>query len=625
MAERQLSDVVDIDESNVFDSGVSVQLSSNNRFRDIASLLFRNAISKAIIHAEDRDPADSDQVPGLSQYWINTDTNARFVSDAGADWEELSSTTLTGPQIVSLLAALTGDARLSYDSLKDKPTIPAELTGLGIVALLAALTDDDRFSYNSLKDKPTIPTIPDPLTGGDVVTLLAALTGNDRLAASAIRDLPDGNGLTSVATDDTLEGDGTAESPLSVADDPSGEIGKILSIGSYAFGSSSSPASGNAGWNSNTLHVHTTSSSGDASATLGGLKQGDYLYLGSEAILEITAAPTSASSIYTFTVTALQGTVPTSESHTIYYITEERALIAGAVHSFNIANGAVTLAKLAGEVLTNWLTAVATDATLTGDGTSGSPLSVVAPASDDSPPDIDISMYETFGSWAWTSTSVPATGQFYVESGELRIFETDSGSTDKRTALDDAAVGDRFQFGELNAFEVTAVGVRSGNGLWTFTGSWAEPFDVGDFDGSYSVRYIKKANVLVRNVAVADRYLKLNSSLLIDANDPRDNLETLWTGSISPDDADDLAATHNLDAGRKFSDYKVLFFRSRGRNRPTWNACPANEFAASTDVAEIDTRGIAATLGWVSDTSFRFTHSYGSDFQLQHIMGMKGA
>jgi len=658
MAERQLSDVPDILEANVFDSGMSIIFSMSGRFRDIASLLLRNAISKAIIHAEASDPADSDQVSGLTQYWINTTTKARFISVNGEDWVNVTSPGTTG-QGEDGDDGWTPEFSVVSDTVRrvlqvsdwtggggSKPATGQYVGATGFVSAIADAVDirgpvgqtggtggagndgEDGWSPEiaiESDDARRVLKVVDWHGGDGTKPDINRYLGEDGFTTelNLAIDIRGASGLGSISTDETLQGDGTTDSPLGVVP-VLGEIGRILSIGSYTLGASTTPAAQNAGYTGGNLYIHTTASDGDKSTILGGLSQGDYIHVGTDAILEITSPPTSASSIYTLAVTVLEGEVPASDSHTIYFIKENRALIAGSVHGFNIAAGSILVSKLAQEVISYWLRSVATDATLTGDGTSGSPLSVAVPA-DDSPPDVDTGMYETFGSWTWTSTSVPATGHFYVESGELRIFETDTDSTDKRTALDDVAVGDRFQFGELNAFEVSAVGVRSGNGLWTFSGNWAEVFDVGDFDGSYNVRYIRKANVLARNNVAPGRYLRLNSSLLVEANDPRDNLETLWTGSISPDDADDLAATHNLNAGRKFSDYKVLFFRSRGRNRPTWNACPATAFASSSNLVEIDTRGIAATLGWVSDTSFRFTHSYGSDFQLQRILGMKGA
>ena len=661
MAERQLSDVPDILEENVFDSGMSIMFSMSGRFRDIDSLLVRNAISKAIIHAEDSDPADSHLVAGLTQFWINTTSKARFISDAGGAWVNVTPAGTPGDGTAGddgwtpVFAIISDDTRRVQQVSDwtggggDKPATGQYVGAAGFVSAIADAVDirgpvggtgddgddgdagDDGWSpeFAIISDGARrVQQVVDWHGGSGTKPAVNQYLGEDGFTSelNLAIDIRGPDGLASLVTDATLQGSGTTDSPLGVvSNEVTGEIGRIHSIGSYTFGSSANPASGNAGWSSNSLHVHMTDGGGgDNSGVLGSLALGDYLHIGTSAIVEIIAAPTDASGVYSFSASVLKGTVPTSGSHTLYYIKENRAIIAGAIHGFNIGNGEINLAKLAADVLSNWLSSVSTDATIDGDGTPQSPLSVVAPASD-TPVEIEVGIYATFGSWAWTSTSAPATGQFYVEATELKIFETDGDSTDQRSDIEALAVGDRLQFGDTNAFEITAVGVRSGNGIWTFTGSWSEVFSVGDFDGTYTVRHIKKSNVLVRNVAIQDRYLKLNSSLMVEANAPRDNLETLWTGSISPDDADDLAATHNLNAGRKFSDYKVLFFRSRGRNRPTWNACPATVFASSSDLVEIDTRGIAATLGWVSDTSFRFTHSYGSDFQLQRITGMKGA
>ena len=100
-------------------------------------------------------------------------------------------TGLTIAEIVAGLEALTGTARLDYDSLKDTPDIPAALTIAQIVAGIQALTGAARLGYGSLKDTPTIPTL---RTAAETVALLETLTGDARLNADAIRNLPAGGG-----------------------------------------------------------------------------------------------------------------------------------------------------------------------------------------------------------------------------------------------------------------------------------------------------------------------------------------------------------------------------------------------------------------------------------------------
>lgn len=635
MAERQLSDVPDILEENLFDSGMAMMLSMNGRFRDIASLLVRNALSKSIIHAEARDPADTDQVSGLSQYWINTDTRDRFFSVAGADWVDVTPTGTTSegndgndgwfPELGNVV-----DGARIVQQIVDwhggGGTKPATGQYVGATGFVSAIADavnirgapgENGGAGNDGSDGwyPELSNVPD---GTRIVQQIADWHGGGGTKPATGQYLGEDGFTSDIALAINIRGaDGVG------GDQASGEIGRILSVGRYTLGTSATPAAEHAGYTGGNLSVHTTASDGDKTAILSSLEQGDYIHIGSDAILEIAAAPTSAGSVYIFSVTLLDGEVPTSEAHTLYYIKENRALIAGAVHRFNIAAGAVNLAKLAADVLTHWLRTVATDGTLTGDGTSGSPLGVAVPA-DNSPPDVDVGMYSALGSWTWTSTSVPATGEFYVESGEIRIFETDSDGTDLSTDLGDVAVGDRFQFGELNAFEVTAVGVRSGNGVWTFSGNWAEVFAVGDFDGDYTIRHIKRANVLARNNAVPDKFLKLSDALLPVLSNPRENLETLWSGSIDPDHPT-ATNDHDLNAGKKFSDYKLLLFRVRGRNRPEWTAVPGTEFMSTSDYVEVTGRGQALAFQWVSDTQFTLTGSYGSDIQLQRIIGMRGA
>ena len=58
-------------------------------------------------------------------------------------------------------------------------------------------------------------------TASEIVTKLSGLSGNARLPASAVRDLPSGSGegLSTVATDSTISGDGSSDNPLSVVNE----------------------------------------------------------------------------------------------------------------------------------------------------------------------------------------------------------------------------------------------------------------------------------------------------------------------------------------------------------------------------------------------------------------------
>ena len=150
---------------------------------------------------------------------IGEDYNIRFT-------QARPGTALTGAQIVALLTALMGDARLSYNALKDLPHLADTLTGEQVVTLLTALSGDDRLSYNALKDHPQILTeaqvnaliagfgpqftqaLLDKLNGiedmatrdqtaAEIVALLSALGGGDRLSYHVLRDLPDLSGVSS--------------------------------------------------------------------------------------------------------------------------------------------------------------------------------------------------------------------------------------------------------------------------------------------------------------------------------------------------------------------------------------------------------------------------------------------
>ena len=375
MAERNLGDLVDITEANLFTEGTSVLLNVSGRFRDLASTLVRNAISKALIRSEDRDPATDDRVPGLTQIWYNADDGTQHLSKNGGAWSQVANNTEDGDDGWSpVFSVIENNARRVLqltDWIEGEGTKPATGKYVGSSGLVTAIADavdirgapgtpgaaddgDDgwspEFAIASDSSRRVVKLV--DWHGGEgtkpAINKYVGSTGFVTAIADAV-DIrgpagtsPQG-GLTSVTTNDTLEGDGTAGSALGVASDLiTGEIGRILALGEYTFGTSTTPASGNAGWGtSNTLYVHTTDTdSNDLSATLGKLKQGDYLHIGTAAILEITAAPTVASSVYSFSVRVLDGAVPTTASHMLYSIKESRALMEGAVHKFHFANGA---------------------------------------------------------------------------------------------------------------------------------------------------------------------------------------------------------------------------------------------------------------------------------------------
>lgn len=856
MANIPLQDIASILESDLFADGSEFRLAVENEFRHIATQLVRNALSKAMLHAETSDPTDSDLVTGLTQYWINTSSGARFISVAGADWVDVtpqSGNQLTDEQFQDKLNSLItagSNITITYDDQNNTFTIAATATtdGTGnltaeevrdtIAAFLVGgtnvtVTHDDENDTLTIAATDTNTQLTDEEFQDKLNSLITAgsnitITYDDAANTFTIAATGGGNGLASVATDDTLTGDGTSGSQLGIANDGvnrdhiaddavgaaqidadsvgedhledsavgtnqvrdaaitegkvedgaitppkvssdlKGKIGRIRSIGSYTLSASATPGAQNAGYTGGNLYIHTTASDGDASTILEGLAQGDYIYIGAAAIVEITADPTSAASVYTFAVNVLEGTVPTSESHTLYYLKESRAMIGGAVHGFHIANGAVMLAHFAAEVLTNWLSAVASGDALTGDGTSGSLLDiadrgvlarhlhldaikdngptslgswqrdnsngsnsgtfhpfssqgpvqvyinvsntdgtnrreallslrsgdklsvagtaltltatpthssgtveVVGTWADNQLPStsngqtyaiIDVSKdilgtnlrtagtflgvdenlnliwdtpqagsqsdetntddsgigeYTDLGEWTWVSTSAPATGQFYVESGEVRIFDTNVGGT-QVTSLATVAVGDRFQFGELNAFEVTAAGTPAGNTYWTFTGEWTEVFDVGDFDGNYTIYHIKKDDVLVRNRALKNTFLKLNDALMVEVHDPADSLETIWEGSAS------AGATYSrsLNAGKKFGDYKNIIFEFNGSQRRTAQSIPRSVFVEK-EYIEISNRTHYLDIRYRSDTQFSVAGGH-TQLTLYKVYGQKG-
>ena len=815
MQDLDIRNVQNIANSEVFESDISVLLSQGGRFRDIASATLRQLLSTSLTASGAADPGESDKIANTTVFYIQTTDETLHVSLAGGNWivvggdaqftdeefqDKLNSlitagsnisityddqnntltiaatdtnTQLTDEQLQDKIASFLAEGRniaLTYDDEAGQLTISSTATGDGSGGLTAeqvrdeiaafirggtniTVTHDDDNDTLTLAATDTNTQLTDEQFQDKLNSLITAgsnitITYDDQANTFTIAATGTG-GLSSVATDETLQGDGTAESPLGV-NTPAGEVGKISPVGSYTFGTSATPAAQNAGYTGGSLYVHTTASDGDKSTILAGLSQGDYLYIG-RTILKVTAAPTFASSVYTFAVTVLQGEVPASGSHTLYYITEKRALIAGAVHLFNLANGTpgdflgyngtgravakenplanlqigkptlisawqrtgtnggisghfqpfdnsqsipqlyinptddggtnrreALLALGKGDALFvegfnvlritrvaedgsinfygEWEDDFSTRATPSSGATvniyhipkgasvgttpipnniltfgSGYSLSSTPPAADDddqffsSREDLDIGIYETFGSWNWTSTSTPATGEFYIEATELKIFETDADGEDRANGIIALGVGDRLQFGDVNVFVVGAEGVRSGNGVFTFSGVWGDVFSVGDFDGEYTVRKIDAEAVVVRNTAVPEHFLKLDPNRQIIAHDPAESLttETLWEGSLNPDNPGSTT-TQMLNAGKKFSNYKLIFFQLRGYSRPSWEVIHTSMFESTVDYVELMSRNAALALQWVSDTQFVLSASTGTGIILRKIVGMRG-
>ena len=101
-----------------------------------------------------------------------------------------------------------GDTAITTDNtMTGNGTIGSPL-GVGNPFTAADETKLDGIATNATIDQ----------TPAELVIALESLTGTNRLQASAIRDLPSGGGgLSTVISNDTLTGDGSAQTPLSVA------------------------------------------------------------------------------------------------------------------------------------------------------------------------------------------------------------------------------------------------------------------------------------------------------------------------------------------------------------------------------------------------------------------------
>lgn len=91
MATRDLSEVTNISESDLFTGDVSVILSQAGIWRDVLTTVFRNAISKALFRSAARPPADDDRVSGQSAAFWDTENSKLYLSFDGSGWLLIST------------------------------------------------------------------------------------------------------------------------------------------------------------------------------------------------------------------------------------------------------------------------------------------------------------------------------------------------------------------------------------------------------------------------------------------------------------------------------------------------------------------------------------------------------
>ena len=124
-----------------------------------------------------------EHTPGASN---NPDTGA----DRALYWRRVGPAPDSAAEIVTKIGSLTGEGRLSYNTLKDTPD--AE-TGQTIVTKLESLTGDERFSYDNLKDTPESRGEGAARSNTNIARGLETLTGDDRFSYNALKDTPDPN------------------------------------------------------------------------------------------------------------------------------------------------------------------------------------------------------------------------------------------------------------------------------------------------------------------------------------------------------------------------------------------------------------------------------------------------
>lgn len=179
---------------------------------DICTLMCIIAIA-CINPAKAQDPP----LQGLPILGVDNTIGSNRTHGAIAYWTGIMAAddgTLTGPSLKSVIVGLSLQAEWSADETAWHPTrqpndayvrlrlqdandwlvIPlgdatatTQLTAPQIVTLLTGLTGADRLSYNALKELPTIPTLRTPV---QLVTALQGLTGTERLGYAHIDGTP---------------------------------------------------------------------------------------------------------------------------------------------------------------------------------------------------------------------------------------------------------------------------------------------------------------------------------------------------------------------------------------------------------------------------------------------------
>ena len=245
--------------------------------------------------------------------------------------------------------------------------------------------------------------------------------------------------------------------------------------------------------------------------------------------------------------------------------------------------------------------------------------------------DIQSGVYSELTTRTIIDSGSPARGQMAMTSTALQIHYEAADATVNSDALEGIAVGDRIQVSDVNVFVVTHVPSGSPT-VFTFSGTWAETFDADAFQTSVTLYHIKKMNVLIHNVAVPGRYVKIGASRLLEAEAADDrHADTLWAAPNGGVITSSSTTTYTLEAGKKFSDYRDIYVIHDARASnfpPTANqkmsamVLPSSQFKAGY-MPRIQIDGNWKDLFIVSDTQFRIQAA--SSETVMHIRSLLGA
>ena len=506
-----------IPNAELFDTDIDLQTLHAGALSRVQAFVFRQLLSTSLVKSGTEDPTANEIITNTTIWYYNTTNSSLHLSLAGANFVDVSSSSesLTGIEIVALLAALEDGDRLSYNSLKDTPALLTEERVRDVVAAFIVQGTNITVSHDDENDRFTISAVDTDtntqLTAPQIVAALSGLTGGNRLPASAVRDLPSGSGgptlnvaIRPPAASDVIVGTdyiwldtnrdgfyisingGTWQHII-----PSTAIGKRLATTDavdYALQSpgSADPTSGQIIYTADGTTLKISEEDGETSSnteTWGHIGAGDQIWIGGSAVFRASATPTrdtTGTAFWEFTGRWLRRDDELVGSDVVVeYIHVERSLGEHAVHDFHIRPDSVGSYQLKNKSVGNPELA---------DG-------VIKPGTS-----------TELGGWQRTGTTpLSSNGTFTSNASTFEVYYTNAGGTDQEAILRTIRPGDRFYFeSNLNVFTVTGVAFSSGHA--TFTGTWVSTPDQNSYGvGPFTIYLVREADHIGTSQMISQR------------------------------------------------------------------------------------------------------------------------